>query len=104
MDLVQWLSPYLGVVFLICLVLVGTGLYAGVMRWIWRQRGKGFAEGWFEVVERRGQLPQRTASIPASAEMTVIKPMPTAARAVPMDEKTAARIQDAGHRWLGNTK
>jgi len=35
--------------FVACVVWV----YAWGIRWLWRERGKGFAEGWFEVAERR---------------------------------------------------
>ena len=37
--------------FVACVVWV----YAWGIRWLWRERGKGFAEGWFEVAERRAR-------------------------------------------------
>ena len=28
-------------------------VWLALYRWMWKQRGRGFAEGWFEVAERR---------------------------------------------------
>jgi len=36
-------------------VLVAIAVCIGAWRWSWKQRGIGFAEGWFEVAERRAQ-------------------------------------------------
>jgi len=37
----------------VVLALIGAWILA--WRWMWKQRGIGFAEGWFEVAERRAQ-------------------------------------------------
>ena len=34
-------------------VVFGFWVYACCIRWLWKRRGQGFAEGWFEVAEKR---------------------------------------------------
>jgi hypothetical protein len=48
-------------------IAVVVGIYAWGIRWLWRERGKGFAEGWLEVTERRqmSQARRADAAVPA---------------------------------------
>jgi len=50
-------------------------IWLALYRWMWKQRGRGFAEGWFEVAERRAAQgkPQATMTPPA---YVVVGPTP----------------------------
>jgi len=53
MDILDTLGPLLGMAVLAALVVIPFAIYAAVMKWVWRQRGRGFAEGYFMVVDER---------------------------------------------------
>jgi len=74
------------------------------MRWVWRQRGRGFAEGWFQVVDEREGRPLSRELYPGQRLKAIPELPNTPAPARVMDDKTVERIQDAGHLWLGRTK
>lgn len=40
------------------------GAYLGLFRWMWKQRGRGFAEGWFEVAARQQRDSRRALAPP----------------------------------------
>jgi hypothetical protein len=74
--------------FVACVVWV----YAWGIRWLWRERGKGFAEGWFEVAERRAQGTAAGAlsGVPSSgpAERRDVSLEPTLPLSTPAPEPT----------------
>lgn len=55
MDAVPYVTLVGGLAFLVLLVLVPLAIWMGVQRRIWRIRGRGFAEGWFEVADRHAK-------------------------------------------------
>ena len=50
LTVVGWLVGAMVFFGFVALVVI---VYAWGIHWLWRERGKGFAEGWFEVAERR---------------------------------------------------
>ena len=50
--MVGWLVSAMVFFGFVALVVI---VYAWGIHWLWRERGKGFAEGWFEVAERQAQ-------------------------------------------------
>jgi len=50
---IDLVGGWLGFVALGVLLVFVLAVYTAVIRWLWRQRGRGFAEGWFKVVDAR---------------------------------------------------
>jgi hypothetical protein len=67
-------------------------VYAWGIHWLWRERGKGFAEGWFEVAERRarGTAAGALSGVPSSgpAERRDVSLEPTLPLSTPAPEPT----------------
>jgi hypothetical protein len=73
-------------------VLAAIAVWIIAWRWSWKQRGKGFAEGWFEVAERRarGTAVGALSGVPSSgpAERRSVSLEPTLPLSTPAPERT----------------
>jgi len=73
-------------------VLAAIAVWVLAWRWMWKQRGIGFAEGWFEVAERRAQGTAAGAlsGVPSSgpAERRSVSLEPTLPLSTPAPEPT----------------
>jgi len=63
MEGLRVIQVFVGAMVFLGFVGVVLVVYAWGIRWLWRERGKGFAEGWYEVADRRltGAGPESTA-------------------------------------------
>jgi hypothetical protein len=48
-------------------ILAAVAVCLGAWRWMWKQRGIGFAEGWFQVVDQRDIHARTRGAAPAQA-------------------------------------
>jgi hypothetical protein len=81
--------------------LAAIGVWILAFRWMWKQRGIGFAQGWYEVVDRRALIEDAMSHrVTANSNPPVGTGHATAARA-PTAEKKSDQTRDAGHLWLG---
>ena len=85
MSGLEFLRGLAGLWVIALFVVFGFWIYACCIRWLWRRRGQGFAEGWFEVAEKRAQagagLPEKPAPQVGAGERSdfpeVVKSQPT---------------------------
>jgi hypothetical protein len=61
MSAEQLLVYVLGFGVLGFLVMMVFGVYGRWLRWAWKQRGRGLAEGWYQVTEQRARPDSVTA-------------------------------------------
>jgi len=89
LTVVGWLVSAMVFFGFVALVVI---VYAWGIRWLWRERGKGFAEGWYEVAERRAQGTAAGAlsGVPSSgpAERRDVSLEPTLPLSTPAPEPT----------------
>ena len=64
LTVVGWLVGAMVFFGFVALVVI---VYAWGIRWLWRERGKGFAEGWFQVVDQRDIHARTRGAAPAQA-------------------------------------
>jgi hypothetical protein len=94
----------LALLVLLAVYVAGWAWVVFVTRYWWRQRGKGFAEGWFMVVDEREGRTLRRELYPGQRRQVVPEPPTTPAPTLARPDETTGKPADAGHRWLGGTK
>ena len=74
------------------MILAAIAVWIIAWRWTWKQRGIGFAEGWYEVAERRarGTAAGALSGVPSSGagERAGVPTEPTLAGTPPPPERT----------------
>jgi len=71
MGELQWLEELVAAAVAVALLCFIVMVPLGIWRWMWKQRGIGFAQGWFEVQERhygRGAVAPLTGHVVPGAE------------------------------------
>ena len=104
MEPSTWWSIPLAILLLAGIVLAVIGWQVWLARWRWRQKGIGFAEGWFMVVDEREGRSLRRELYPGQRRQVAPEPRTTPAPTRARPEDTTGKPADAGHAWLGNLK
>lgn len=103
-TLLTWGALLLGLAVIFGIVCVVLAWYRLLIRWMSRQAGRGFAEGWFMVVDEREGRTLKRELYPGQRLKVVPAPAPVLPKPSPAGEQRLEDNRDAGHAWLGNIK
>ena len=107
MEGLRVIQVFVGAMVFLGFVGVVLVVYAWGIRWLWRERGKGFAEGWFQVVDQRAgeQTADEAFNMGYEAGRRFgAKPVPAPAPGKPQSAESAKRAPVGPPRYLVPTE